>query len=84
MKMSRQCSDADFTMCQTVLRYHLAKKFDSRMKEGIRWAFYNISILMYFCELVKGLSGFSKDLFELFEKNRSCVCGCAEKVLIII
>ena len=39
------------------------KKFTDKKKVGIRMAFYNISILMYFCELVKGKTGISRDLF---------------------
>lgn len=42
-----------------ILRYHLAKKFYGKKKVGIRMAFYNISILMYFCELVKRVWAFS-------------------------
>jgi len=53
------------------------KKFNGKKKEGIRMAFYNISILMYFCELVKRLWAFSGYLFSKSGGGR-------EKVLIII
>ena len=78
MKMSLQNRIACFpyehnVFCGTISQ----KKFTDKTEVGIRWAFYNISILMYFCELVKGLWGFFQYLFSKSDAH-------IKKVLIII
>jgi hypothetical protein len=50
----RPFPDAHNVFCGTISQ----KKFTDKTEEGIRWAFYNISILMYFCELVKCFENF--------------------------